>query len=793
MVISGGLSHPELPIGTGNSILVVPGSGQAARVTLNIASRVTNTPIYYSLLLKITDFSAVPFTAANNFICTLSDTTAAQPQGLSRGGARLVAKRASAGFQLGIGLNSTEFAYATNILNPGDLVFVAACWTYGAAGTNANLWVNPPADSFGAAFPPSPSAGITNGATSGALNANGPRSLLVSCLNATAPGGMLDELRVHTNWAQVTGGNPAILTPPFDQTLAPGISARLTVRARGTLPLGCRWFKNGVTLTDGGNISGASTTNLTLSATSPSDAGSYTVVVTNGLGVSVTSAPAVLKIQPQQGARPNFIVIITDDQRWDSLGVVQREMGASGRFPWFTNGTPNLDRIAREGVRFRNAFVTLPLCSPSRAAIMTGRYNHLNGVINNSTPFPQGAVTYASKLREAGYVTGMVGKWHMGSQVARPGFDYTASFLGQGNYNDTTFYVNGLATPSNGWIDDVSTDHALAFIETNAGNAFALQVGYKSAHGPTTPPGWASNLYSTSVSREVPNLAVPPPFRTNIAANSETAKRNYHRCITAADQGIGRILDRLDQLGIATNTMVIFLGDNGYYLGEHGLGDKRSLYEESLRIPLLVRYPGFVARPALCDELVLNIDIAPTILDLAGVQVPVEMQGRSWRPLLQAGPTPDWRQSFLAEYFLESGYATPTTVAIRTIAAKLTFWPGNPGWTEMFDLAADPYETRNVYSDPLYAGLCDALRAEFDRQMMDAKLAAVLSAPFSGDGRWNFSVAGGIGPKYQIQASEALHEWQPLFDVKMNSTSASLMDSNSILRSRFYRLQWTKD
>ena len=166
-------AEPDLPEGTGNSVSFVPSSGQAARVTLNLSTRLTNSPIYYSALLKLTDLSSVPTNDENNFICTFSDTTTSQTQGLSRAGARLVTKRSGAGYQLGIGLNSTEFAYATNVLNLGDVAFVAASWTYGAIGTNANLWVNPPASSFGASTPPAPSAGVTNGSTGGALNASG--------------------------------------------------------------------------------------------------------------------------------------------------------------------------------------------------------------------------------------------------------------------------------------------------------------------------------------------------------------------------------------------------------------------------------------------------------------------------------------------------------------------------------------------------------------------------------------------------------------------------------------------
>jgi arylsulfatase A-like enzyme len=975
LVVSNGLSHPNLPAATGNSISFVPSSGQAARVTLNLSTRLTNAPIYYSLLLNITDLSSVATNSTDNFICTFSDTTASQTQGLSRASARLVTKRTGAGYQLGIGLNTTEFAYATNILNAGDVVFVVASWTYTVAGgTNANLWVNPAASSFGAMTPPMPSAGVTNGATGGALNASGPRAFLVSCLNGTEPGGILDEVRVHTNWVYVTGGDPVILNPPSGLTLPPGQNAGFSVTARGTPILTYKWLKDGITVTNGGNVSGATTSNLTITAISGSDAGSYSVIVSNGSGNSVTSSPAILTVtgltivsQPQsrmddygatatfsvsaggvppfsyqwrkggvglndggnvsgaktnllnlasvsyldaggysvvlsngfgsvtsatatltvrdptitmqpvgrtnlpgttatfnvaaagsptltyqwrrantnlsnggnvsgatsatltlsnvapsdrgdysvvvsgtssglsvtsspafltvrlpQGSVPNFILLITDDQRWDSMGVVQREMGATGRFPWFTNGTPNMDRLAAEGIRFRNAFVTLSLCSPSRAAILTGRYNHLNGIIDNSTAFPTNAVTYASKLREAGYITGMVGKWHMGSQVERPGFDFSASFLGQGNYNDTTFYVNGVATPSTGWVDDVSTDYALSFINSNYSNAFALHLGYKSTHGPTTPPDWAANLYSNSVSRDVPNLNVPPPYRTNISVNSENSKRDYHRCLTAADADIGRILDRLDQLGISTNTMIIFLGDNGFYLGEHGLGDKRSLYDESWRIPMIVRYPALITQPAARDELVLNIDIAPTILDLAGVGAPANVQGRSWRPLFAGGPVTNWRQSFLGEYILENGYAIPTTVALRTTDSKIVFWPGNPDWCEMFNLASDRYEISNLFNVAASQTMRATLRAQFDQQMRDTGLGATLTNLRLSNGICSLTITGGIGPNYELQTSSNLQGWTSLSQTKMNSYQSGVT-ANGVGPRNFYRVRWVGD
>ena len=423
--------------------------------------------------------------------------------------------------------------------------------------------------------------------------------------------------------------------------------------------------------------------------------------------------------------KPNFLFIYTDDQRWDAMGVVQREQGDRGRFPWFKS--PNMDRLAASGVRFRNAFATLSLCSPSRAAFLTGQYNHLNGIIDNHTWFPTNSVTHATLLRAAGYRTAYIGKWHMANQRGqRPGFDYSASFIGQGRYNDCPVEINGVSTPTKGWIDDVTTTFAIAWLKQNHDQPFSMVVGFKSPHTPRGGPNLPErlrNLYAGETSRPVPNSTAraifhgPTPEGGNkphpLAANS--VHLDYLRHIAGADENLGKLLDALDELGLAEDTVVVYSSDNGYYLGEHGLGDKRSIYEESLRIPMLVRYPRLFGKGKVVDELVLNIDLAPTLLDLAGVPVPPEMQGVSWKALAAGQKPANWRQSFLAEYFYENGGGdTPTLVGVRTTNAKLVKYPGHPGWTEIFDLAVDPYELKNLAADPAATA---KLSPELDAQL----------------------------------------------------------------------------
>jgi arylsulfatase A-like enzyme len=440
--------------------------------------------------------------------------------------------------------------------------------------------------------------------------------------------------------------------------------------------------------------------------------------------------------------RPNFVFIYTDDQRWDALGIVQREQGEKARFPWFQ--TPNLDRLASEGVHFRNAFVVNSLCSPSRSVYLTGRYSHLNGIANNHTPFPSenASQTWSSHLRQAGYTTGYIGKFHHGQLTGpRPGFDYSASFIGQGRYMDCPFEVNGTTTPTTGWVDDVSTDFALDFLGKNREKPFALAVGYKAAHGPFEPPPRLTDKYAGKEARPTPNMGIPAPYVGKFAAGpkaeAKPAKKNkqadakpqakasgggmlrgYFGCLAAVDENVGRVLARLDELKLAENTVVIFASDNGFYLGEHNLGDKRSAYDESLRIPLLVRWPmlGEKARGKVVDQMALNLDLAPTLLDLAGAKIPGTMQGRSWRPLLEGTTAANWRTAFFYEYFYERSYAIPTVLAVRTDKAKLIKYHGHDEWTELFDLAADPYETKNLANDPAHKQLLATMQSEFDRQ-----------------------------------------------------------------------------
>jgi arylsulfatase A-like enzyme/predicted TIM-barrel fold metal-dependent hydrolase len=427
--------------------------------------------------------------------------------------------------------------------------------------------------------------------------------------------------------------------------------------------------------------------------------------------------PLLLAAARAADRKPNVVFVYSDDHRWDAMSIVQKEQAHAARFAWFAS--PNMDRLAAGGVRFRNAFVTLSLCAPSRAAYLTGRYNHANGITNNSRPFPADASTYATLLRDAGYRTAYVGKWHMGNQSGqRPGFDYSASFVGQGRYQNCPFEINGQSTPTKGYVDDVSTDYAIAWMKEHRDRPFCLTLGLKSPHGPRGPnqlPEKYRTLFADRVSKPTPNCGVPAIFHEKdpktgqfppgISGNA--AHLDYLRHIAWVDDNLGRVLDALDELKLKDDTVIVYTSDNGYFLGEHNSGDKRALYDESLRVPFLVRYPRLFKPAQTIDEMVLNVDLAPTLLDLAGAAIPQAMQGRSWKPLAAGRPSEPWRQSFLVQYYKELGNV-PTCYGLRTATHKLVKYPGHPEWTEAFDLQADPYETKNLVGDAVLVAKLDA-------------------------------------------------------------------------------------
>jgi arylsulfatase A-like enzyme len=421
--------------------------------------------------------------------------------------------------------------------------------------------------------------------------------------------------------------------------------------------------------------------------------------------------------------KPNFIFVIADDQRWDAMGTVQKEHGGKARYPWFE--TPNMDRLAGDGVRFRNAFITHSICSPGRAGFLTGQYTHVNGVMDNSTPLPEDSVTHATLLRAEGYRTAYFGKWHMGNQRTRPGFDHFASFVDQGVYQDCPVLVNGVRTSTKGWIDDVSTDFAIDWLKQNHAKPFSLVLGFKSPHnrrgGPNLPER-LRGLYEGKTTRRTPNCDLAAVYHKPLTDADKGKERglsanavhlDYLRHIKGIDENLGRLLDSLDELKIAEDTVVVYTSDNGYYLGERGLGDKRALYEEGLRIPFIVRYPRLFPKGKLVDELVINQDLAPTFLDLAGLPAQPGMHGTSFKDLARGNKPANWRTSFLAYYRKELG-DTPTCHGIRTETAKLIVYPNRPEWTEVYDLKNDPYELHRLPAD---GPLATRLKTELDKQM----------------------------------------------------------------------------
>ncbi len=393
--------------------------------------------------------------------------------------------------------------------------------------------------------------------------------------------------------------------------------------------------------------------------------------------------------------KPNILFILSDDHRWDFL--------SSAGHPFVQ--TPNLDRLADQGVFFSNAFVTTSLCSPSRASFLTGQYAHTHGVRNNLTPWRDENVTFIELLKQAGYDTAFIGKWHMPGRLPQlRGVDRMVTFTiqdGQGRYWGCPLIVDGVETPSRKpYITEELTDYALAFIEKPRDRPFCLYLSHKAAHHEFSPPRDLANLYQEA-KLPLPREAVPwinwvrGHLWTRTMGSMDALYRNYSRVIVALDREIGRLLRRLEELGIAENTLVVYAGDNGYFWGEHGFLDKRWPYEEAIRIPFIVRYPGRISDLGRrAHQMVLNIDLAPTILEAAGLPVPPNMDGDSFLPILRSASALG-RKAWLYEYFKEFPYNVPEIRAVRTDRHMYAEYGGRRA-PEIYDVVADPRQESNL-------------------------------------------------------------------------------------------------
>jgi arylsulfatase A-like enzyme len=455
--------------------------------------------------------------------------------------------------------------------------------------------------------------------------------------------------------------------------------------------------------------------------------------------------------------RPNIIFIMSDDHAAHSMSCYGSRI----------NRTPNLDRIAAGGMRFDNCFCTNSICTPSRATILTGTYNHVNGATTLSTPLDNRLQTYPKLLQQAGYQTAIFGKWHLGlgPDHCPTGFDDWAVVPGQGRYHNPEFIFKGpdggVTRTVPGYVTDLITDLSLDWLRArDAARPFCLMVHHKAPHRPWYPDEKHAHLY---LNETIPEPETLQDDYANRAAAATAAKmrvgpdmthtdlkcevpfelpeaelrswayqryiKDYLRVIASVDDNVGRLLDYLDAEQLADDTLVIYTSDQGFFLGDHGWFDKRFMYEESLRMPFILRYPAAVKPGSVNGDIVLNADIAPLFLDLAGAPVPADMQGRSFLPLLRGQTPSDWRQGMYYRYWMHGDgcHNAYAHYGIRTLRYKLIYYyadglgqPGTgtetspPEW-ELFDLEKDPRELNSVYNDPAYAGVVAELRRELHR------------------------------------------------------------------------------
>ena len=438
--------------------------------------------------------------------------------------------------------------------------------------------------------------------------------------------------------------------------------------------------------------------------------------------------------------KPNFLFILVDDQPYDAVGF-------SNRYPFLK--TPNIDKLANQGVNVENFFVTQSICSPSRASFLTGTYPHIHGVNqNNKYVDPDWAnyAPYSTHLQNSGYETAHIGKIHMawkrGKEHIRPGFDYWFSFIGQGQYFDPKVNDNGVEMKLEGYMTDILTDKTIDWLKNkrDPNKPFSLNLWHKAVHERHLPAPRHKDLYKNE------DLPTPPhdTHKETFKGKPEWLRRKTYgfkwnendkipdelpeitwpinkqkymqllRSLIAVDESLGQVIKTLDEMGELENTVIIYSSDNGYFMGEHTFLDKRLAYENSMRVPMIIRYPKLIAKNSFVKEQCLNIDIAPTILDLAGVKKPSYMQGESMVKLISGKKDKSWRKSMLFEYYVDDAwpYAGPNQVAVRTNKYKLIDNFLDDDIDELYDLVNDPGEMKNLINDENYNTVEKELREE---------------------------------------------------------------------------------
>lgn len=449
--------------------------------------------------------------------------------------------------------------------------------------------------------------------------------------------------------------------------------------------------------------------------------------------LAVASFAATSFAETSTAGRPNIVFVLIDDLRYDAFGFMGH--------PFIE--TPHIDALAKGGMQFRNAFVTTSLCSPARASFLTGQYMHHHQVVDNADRMRDGTITFPQLLQDAGYETAFVGKWHMGgtSDAARPGFDHWVSFRGQGTYSpdQQNLNVNGRHVPRQKYMTDELTDYAVEWLnDRDNSRPYLLYLSHKGVHGLYDPADRHRDRYRDATLKKPATIddanqpmwvrdqrnswhGVEFPYHGRAKQSVAEMYKHYCEMILSIDDSLGQVVQAVNAGGQAANTLVIFTSDGGHLWGEHGLIDKRCAYEESMRIPLIVSGPSRIEPASHCQQLVANIDIAPTLLDVAGIDVPDQMDGQSFRRFFDKPDDPSgWRQDLLYEYYWEPAFPqTPTTFALRGKRYKLIQYHGIWDIDELYDIVADPDETNNLIHDPSQNARLTKLRRELYQRLQE--------------------------------------------------------------------------